>query len=86
MSEVFDSIELAYITDQTVDLSVEYMREMEMMIETRPSYPSSKITFSIADFTKDKVHFLNININLNEQYDVDVVLEDSKRNNMNSFL
>ena len=87
MSDVFNSIGLEYIEDLSPDLSVENMTELEMVIETRPTYPSNKLTFSIADFTKDKViQFFNIALNLNEQYDVDVVLEDSKRNNMNSFL
>ena len=61
---------------------------MKMMIETRPSYPSDKLTFNVAGLTKDKVikfFYLNIYLILNEKYDVNVVLEDSKRNFMNSF-
>ena len=86
VSEVFYSIELVYVHDPVVDLSIENMTEMEMMIETRPSYPSNKLTFSITDFTKDKViHYFNIMLFLNEQYDVDVVIEDSKRNFLNTF-
>ena len=86
VSEVFYSIELVYVHDPVVDLLVENMTEMDMMIDTRPSYPSNKLTFTIADFTKDDViHSFNIFLNLNDQYDVDVVLEDSKRNFLNSF-
>ena len=85
--EVYNKVSMEFIRDQTLYLSVEDMTNMKMMIESRPSYPSNKLTFSIADFTKDTViQFFNIALNLNEQYDVDVVLEDSKRNNMNSFL
>ena len=81
--DVFNHIGLEYNTD--VFLSVKNMTERKMMIKTRPSYPSSKLTFNIADLTKEKnIDFLNIVLILNEQYDVDVVLEDSKRNFMNS--
>ena len=86
--DVFGDIELLDITDQTENLLVENMTERKMIIETRPSYPANKLTFTIADFTKDKViKFFNIYFDLNEQYqyDVGVVMEDSKRNFMNSF-
>ena len=54
---------------------------------TRPTYPSSRLTFSIANFTKDKaIRFFNIGLILNEKYDIDVVLEDSKRNFLNSLI
>ena len=59
----------------------------EMMIDTRPTYPSSKLTFTIANITKDKaIRFFNIYLTLNGTFDVDVVLEDSKRNFLNSFI
>ena len=97
--DVFNWIYLEYITEQSgvslvnlVNLfnlstwTVKNMIEMKTMIPTRPSYPSDKFTFNIADLTKDKViQFFSIDLNLNEQYDVDAVLEDSKRNFMNSF-
>ena len=85
--DIFNSIVLENLREGHFEhLSVTNMREMKMIIETRPSYPSDKLTFNIADFTKDKViQFFNIDLNLNEQYDVDAVLEDSKRNFMNSF-
>ena len=69
-----------------MDLYLEDMINMEMVIENRPSYPSNKLTFTIADEIKDKViKFFSIYLNLNDKYDVDLVLEDSKRNFMNSF-
>ena len=72
---------------EVVDLSLENMREMEMVIENqRPSYPTNKLTFTIDDEIKNKViKYFSIALNLNDKYDVDLVLEDSKRNFMNSF-
>ena len=58
-----------------------------MIIETRPSYPANKLTFSIANITKNKaIRFFDINLNLNGQFDVDVTLEDPNRNLSNSFI
>ena len=89
MLEVFDLIELEFdgSNGEQVDYDLEDMKRMEMVIENlKPSYPSNKLTFNIADETKDKIiKFFSICLNLNDQYDVDLVLEDSKRNFMNSF-
>ena len=90
--EVFDSIGLEWYNATDLSsgglsayLSFEEMKEMKMMIETRPSYPSNKQTFTINHFSKDKVvRFFNIILILNEvNFDVHVVLEDSKRNFLN---
>ena len=89
MLEVFDLIELEFdgSKGEVVDFYQEDMMRREMVIENpRPSYPSNKLTFNIADETKEKViKFFSIFLNLNEQFDVNVVLEDSKRSLMNSF-
>ena len=62
------------------------MTEMRMMIETRPRYPSNKITFNIANMAKGTtIRVVNIELNLNSKFDVDIFLEDSKRNFLNSF-
>ena len=90
MVEVLDSIGYDYynVTDeieksQWNSFRVTDMAKMKMMIETRPRYPSDKLTFTIADVTKHKdTRVLYINLNLNEQFDVDVVLEDSQRNSV----
>ena len=59
----------------------------EMMIDTRPTYPSSKLTFSIANITKHKeIRFFNIYIDLNWVYDVNLIFEDSKRNSLKPFI
>ena len=82
VGEVFHRIDLYYKSrDQSLlDLTVTNMTKMKMMIATRPSYPSNKLTFTIANLTKDRViRYLDFVIQLNQQYDVDVILEDSKR-------
>ena len=85
--EVFDWVSLEMRNTDEIDLDVVNMTEMKMMIETRPRYPSDKITFTIADITKDRdIRFFNIGLKLNRRFDVDVVLEDSKRNFLNSII
>ena len=85
--KVFKSLELAYDNDGFDSYLPTNMAEMKMMIETRPRYPSNKLTFTMANITKGKrIHFLNIKLNSsNTIFDVDVSLEDSKRNFLNSF-
>ena len=90
VSEIFESITLTYynITDEiTESQDDDFWLTNMSTITTRPTYPSSKLTFTIANATKNKdIRFFNILLTSNEQFDVDVVLEDSKRNFLNSFL
>ena len=92
---VFDSIDNVYynITDEVTknqfdSFWIRNMTEMGMMIDTRPSYPSNKITFTTADITKGiTIRYININLlNLKGQFDIDVVLEDSQRNFLSSII
>ena len=89
--DVFGSVDLTSynITDAITESKTEtfWLKNMaEMMRDTRPTYPSSKVTFTIANVTKHKaIRFFNIWLNLNGEFDIDVVLEDSKRNFKNSF-
>ena len=91
--KVLKSLQMAYdiIEDQNAGSQFDSylptnMAELKMMIETRPRYPSNKLTFTIANIAKGKnIHFLNIKINPNENFEVDVSLEDSKRSFLNSF-
>ena len=94
--EVFKSADLKYDYYNTPDqreenqwdfLPFTNMTEMKMMIETRPRYPSDKFTFTIADITKNKhIRWCDISLNLKRRFDVDVVLEDSQRNFLSSFI
>ena len=85
--EVFDWVTLEIKNTDEIDLEVANMTEMKMMIETRPRYPSDKITFTIADITKNKaIRFFNIGLKWNRRFDVDVVLEDSKREFLNEII
>ena len=86
--EVFDwlSLEIRNITDE-IDLDVRNMTKMKMMVDTRPRYPSDKVTFTIAEITRNKdIRNFNIGLKLNRRFDVDVVLEDSQRNFLSSFI
>ena len=90
--KVFKSFEMAYdnIADQNSGGFDSYlptnMVEMKMIIETRPRYPTNKLTFSIANLAKGKhIHFINIKLDSNADFHVAVSLEDSKRNFLNSF-
>ena len=57
------------------------MTEKKMVIDTGPRYPSNKLTFNIANITKGKtIRFVNIFLNSFAKIDVDLFLEDSKRN------
>ena len=93
MLDVLESTDFTYyVTDnqktqsKSDSFSVDEMTEMKMIIDARPRYPSNKLSFTIANITKDKpIRFFNIYLNLNEQFDVDVVLENSQRNLLNSF-
>ena len=91
--KVFVSFDMAYYntSDQNAGSHCDTylptnMTEMKMMIETRPRYPSNKLTFTIANVMKGITsRVLNIILlNLNGGFDVDVVLEDSQRNFLSS--
>ena len=58
----------------------------EMMIKTRPRYPSNKLTFTIANLIKGKIiRYVALYFNSYVITDVDLFLEDSRRNLLNSF-
>ena len=91
--KVFDSLEVSYYNtedDNGGSIVDNYtptnMTEMKMMIETRPRYPSNKLTFTIANLTRGKIT-RNIALYFNSFviFDVDLFLEDSQRNFLNSF-
>ena len=90
--KIFKSLEMAYYNIGDLNAGSQYdvylpsnMTEMKMMIETRPRYPSNKLTFTIANIANGiTFHFIDIHLNAYE-IDVDLFLEDSKRNLLNSF-
>ena len=83
VSEVFDSIELVYykVTDQNKRSNFDEYKFLDMelrmmMLESRPSYPSNRLTFTISNIIRDKdLRFLNIYLNLTRQFDVDLIFE-----------
>ena len=93
MLDVFYGVDFNYYvndkrTKNKIDeFGVSEMIANKMMIKTRPRYPSDKLSFTIANITKDKpIRWLNIFFSLNEQFDVDLVLENSQRNLLSSFI
>ena len=93
MMKVFHSFDMSYYntadrnarsqTDTYLSIN---MTEMKMMIETRPRYPSNKLTFTIANLAKGTtIRYIDIEIDPNVTFDVDLFLEDSRRNFLNSF-
>ena len=93
MLDVIDIVDFSYYTtDQRTKRKSEHfgvseITERKMMIETRPRYPSDKLTITIANITKNKpIRYFSIYLLMDEQFDVDVVLEDSKRNFRSSFI
>ena len=86
MRKVFHGLSLSYykITDEIFYLP---SNMTELMIEARPSYPSNKMTFTIANIKNHKsIRSLFLYLKMNGQFDVDVVLEDAKRNFVNSYI
>ena len=54
----------------------------DMMMESRPSYPTDKLTFSIANLTRDSsIQFLGLMFypNHSDKYDISLTLEDNQR-------
>ena len=90
--DVFHSTELKYFTKTDGKKSMRHdvfepSHLSEMMIETRPTYPSDRLTFNQANITKAlSIRYFNIFFNLNNLFDVNVILEDSKRNFLNSII
>ena len=94
MTKVFESLDMGFyntsdqITEsQFLSFWPTNMTEMKMMIETRPRYPSNKLTFTIANIAKGiNIRYINMDFNSNATIDVDIFLEDSTRNFLNSFI
>ena len=85
--EVFDLVDFVYynMTDRiTRSNSEKYwltnLTSKMMRLDTRPSYPADKLTFTIDNITRNRdSRFLNVYLTLNGQFGVDLILEDSKR-------
>ena len=92
--DVFEDLEFYYNSEKTKKTNIVYnsfevndMIEKNMMIETRPRYPSDTLSFTIANITKDNpIRYLNILLNSSDQFDVYLELKDSQRNFLSSFV
>ena len=92
--KIFKSLEMAYYNIGDLNAGSQYdvylpsnMTEMKMMIETRPRYPSNKLTFTIANnlLKGTTFQFFNIYLSSYGESNIDIFMEDSKRKFMNSF-
>ena len=82
--DVFDSVVLDYWSEgreyNSISFNLTDLKNNSMILPTKSIYPSDKMTFTLADLTRHKtISFLNIYLEMNEQFDVALVLEDSKR-------
>ena len=82
--DVFNEVGLYYWSEgreyNSISFNLTDLENNLMILPTRSIYPSDKMTFTLADQTRDKtIAFLNIYQDMNEQFDVGIVLEDSKR-------
>ena len=58
-----------------------FWRKDFQLNNTRANYPSDKLSLNIANLTKSKnIRWFNMYFQLNGKYDVEILLEDSKRN------
>ena len=58
----------------------DFQRKDFQLKNTGTSYPSDKLSLNIAKLTKSKVmRWFNMYFQLNGKYDVEILLEDSKR-------
>ena len=85
--DLFDSVGLDYwYTEsdgrqfESTFFNLTTLENNSMILPTRSIYPSDKMTFTLPDLNRDKtIVFLNIYLDMYEQFDVGLVLEDSKR-------
>ena len=87
--DVFNSVGLDYWYTESegkefnrgyMSFNMTDLENNSMILPTRSIYPSDKMTFALANLTRDKsISFLNIYLDLNNKFDVGLVLEDSKR-------
>ena len=88
--DIFNSVGLDYwYTDDgqreynSIYFNLTTMEDNNMILETRSTYPSDKMTLTLADVPRDKsIVFLNIYLDMNDEFDVALVLEDSRRNKL----
>ena len=88
--DIFNSVGLDYwYTDDgqrefnSIIFNLTSLEDNNMILDTRSTYPSDKVTLTLADVPRDKsIVFLNIYLDLNDEFDVALVLEDSRRNKL----
>ena len=84
VSDVINEVGLDYWSEgreyKSIYFNLTDLENNSMILPTRSIYPSDKMTFTLPDLNRDKtIVFLNIYLDMYEQFDVGLVLEDSKR-------
>ena len=84
VTDVFESVGLDYWYTGSEGWELDSisfdLTNSSMILPTRSIYPADKMTFTLADLHRDKtISNLNIFLEMNKQFDVALVLEDSKR-------
>ena len=87
--DVFNSVGLDYWYTESegkefnrgyMSFNMTDLENNSMILPTRSIYPSDKMTFTLPDLNRDKtIVFLDIYLDMYEQFDVGLVLEDPKR-------
>ena len=88
ISESLSSIWIQYLDYDAHgidDSEIDKTAMKEFLVDTKAIYPSDMQTFRLDTIVKGKIiRWLTFYINLTEDYDVDILLEDSKRSIINS--
>ena len=87
VSDVFKEVGLDYLYTgskgkefERLSFNLADLKNKSMILPTRSIYPSDKMTFTLADLPRDKTIIAQkIYLEMNEQFDVALILEDSKR-------
>ena len=88
ISESLSSIWIQYLDYDAHgidDSEIDKTAMKEFLVDTKAIYPSDMQTFRLDTIVKGKIiRWLTFYINITEDYDVDILLEDSKRSIINS--
>ena len=83
LSGIFERGNLAYYTGsgESIKLKRNWFGRTDFQLNTTgTTYPSNKLSLNIANLTKSKLmRFFNMYFQLNGIYDVEILLEDSRR-------
>ena len=83
INDVSNQVKGIHINEENKNYELEFNANKMEEIKTRPSYPADKTTFAIKN--GEFIRTLEFNFRNNRKYDINVILEDNKRNEVNYF-